>query len=99
MKAAEDRMRALGLLTPMSTFALDEWEIPRDRVVTNRYRVVLVEPSSQGIKLVEYFGILISNSGQICKQRNKSIFVSLFWYPDFSGSTTKTLFFCLSSLF
>ena len=37
MKAAEDRMRALGLLTPLSTFALDEWEIPRDRVVTNRY--------------------------------------------------------------
>ena len=29
-------MRALGLLTPMSVLTLDEWEIPRDRVVINR---------------------------------------------------------------
>ena len=36
MKATEDRMRALGLLTPMSVLQLDEWEIPRDRVVINR---------------------------------------------------------------
>ena len=36
MKATEDRMRALGLLTPISGLALDEWEIPRDRVVINR---------------------------------------------------------------
>jgi hypothetical protein len=26
-----------GLLTPMSALTLDEWEIPRDRVVINRY--------------------------------------------------------------
>ena len=36
MKATEDRMRALGLLTLISGLALDEWEIPRDRVVINR---------------------------------------------------------------
>ena len=36
MKVTEDRMRALGLLTPMSVLTLDEWEIPRDRVVINR---------------------------------------------------------------
>ena len=36
MKAAEDRMRQLGLLTPTSVLTLDEWEIPRDRVVINR---------------------------------------------------------------
>ena len=36
MKATEDRMRALGLLTPMTVLTLDEWEIPRDRVVINR---------------------------------------------------------------
>ena len=36
MKATEERMRALGLLTPMSVLTLDEWEIPRDRVVINR---------------------------------------------------------------
>ena len=36
MKATEDRMRALGLLTPMSVLQLDDWEIPRDRVVINR---------------------------------------------------------------
>ena len=36
MHAAEERMRALGLLTPLSPLMLDEWEIPRDRVVTNR---------------------------------------------------------------
>merc|ERR1719376_913025 len=29
-------MRALGLLTPMSVLALDDWEMPRDRVVINR---------------------------------------------------------------
>ena len=29
-------MRALGLLTPMSVLALDDWEIARDRVVINR---------------------------------------------------------------
>lgn len=38
MRATEDRMRALGLLTPMSVLTLDEWEIPRDRVVINRYQ-------------------------------------------------------------
>ena len=36
MQATEDRMRALGLLTPISVLTLDEWEIPRDRVVMNR---------------------------------------------------------------
>ena len=36
MKVTEDRMRALGLLTPMSVLTLDDWEIPRDRVVINR---------------------------------------------------------------
>ena len=36
MKDTEERMRALGLLTPMSVLTLDEWEIPRDRVVINR---------------------------------------------------------------
>ena len=36
MKATKDRMRALGLLTPMAVLTLDEWEIPRDRVVINR---------------------------------------------------------------
>ncbi len=36
MKQTEDRMRALGLLTPTSLLTLDEWEIPRDRVVINR---------------------------------------------------------------
>ena len=29
-------MRALGLLTPSTVLTLDEWEIPRDRVVINR---------------------------------------------------------------
>ena len=29
-------MRALGLLTPMTALALDDWEMPRDRVVINR---------------------------------------------------------------
>ena len=29
-------MRTLGLLTPMSVLTLDDWEIPRDRVVINR---------------------------------------------------------------
>ena len=36
MKDTEERMRALGLLTPMSVLVLDEWEMPRDRVVINR---------------------------------------------------------------
>ena len=36
MKQTEDRMRALGLLTPSCVLTLDEWEIPRDRVVINR---------------------------------------------------------------
>ena len=36
MRQTEDRMRALGLLTPTSLLTLDEWEIPRDRVVINR---------------------------------------------------------------
>ena len=36
MRAQEERMRALGLMEPTSAFALDEWEIPRDRVVINR---------------------------------------------------------------
>ena len=36
LKQTEDRMRALGLLTPSCVLTLDEWEIPRDRVVINR---------------------------------------------------------------
>ena len=36
MKAAEERMRQLGLLTPTSVLTLDGWEIPRDSVVINR---------------------------------------------------------------
>ena len=36
MKQTEERMRALGLLTPSCVLTLDEWEIPRDRVVINR---------------------------------------------------------------
>ena len=36
MRDQEDRMRALGLLTPLTVLALDDWEMPRDRVVTNR---------------------------------------------------------------
>ena len=36
MAQTEARMRALGLLTPSCVLTLDEWEIPRDRVVINR---------------------------------------------------------------
>ena len=37
MAATEERMRALGLLhSPLSVLALDDWEMPRDRVVMNR---------------------------------------------------------------
>merc|ERR1719445_2907836 len=36
MRDTEERMRALGLLTPMTVLALDEWEMARDRVVINR---------------------------------------------------------------
>ena len=36
MRQTEDRMRALGLMPPTSFLTLDEWEIPRDRVVINR---------------------------------------------------------------
>merc|ERR1719334_1943759 len=37
MAATEERMRALGLLhSPLSVLALDDWEMPRDRVVINR---------------------------------------------------------------
>ena len=36
MAATEERMRSLGLLSPMNVLTLDEWEIPRDRVVINR---------------------------------------------------------------
>ena len=36
MAATEERMRSLGLLTPMNVLTLDEWEISRDRVVMNR---------------------------------------------------------------
>ena len=36
MRDQEDRMRALGLLTPMTVLALDDWEMARDRVVINR---------------------------------------------------------------
>ena len=36
MAATEERMRSLGLLSPMKVLTLDEWEIPRDRVVINR---------------------------------------------------------------
>ena len=36
MREQEERMRALGLLTPMTVLALDDWEMARDRVVINR---------------------------------------------------------------
>ena len=36
MAATEERMRSLGLLSPMNVLTLDEWEIPRNRVVINR---------------------------------------------------------------
>ena len=37
MAATEKRMRELGLLhSPLSVLALDDWEMPRDRVVMNR---------------------------------------------------------------
>ena len=36
MRDQEDRMRALGLFTPMTVLALDDWEMARDRVVINR---------------------------------------------------------------
>lgn len=36
MRQTEERIRALGLLTPSCVLALDEWEVPRDRVVINR---------------------------------------------------------------
>ena len=36
MRDQDERMRALGLLTPMTVLALDDWEMPRDRVVINR---------------------------------------------------------------
>ena len=36
MAATEERMRSLGLLTPMNVLTLEEWEISRDRVVMNR---------------------------------------------------------------
>ena len=36
MAATEERMRSLGLLSPLNVLTLDEWEIPRDRVVINR---------------------------------------------------------------
>ena len=36
MQAQEDRMRALGLMEPITILNLDEWEVDRDRVVMNR---------------------------------------------------------------
>ena len=36
MKETEKRMRALGLIDPMSVLTLDEWEIDRECVVINR---------------------------------------------------------------
>ena len=36
MKETEKRMRALGLIDPMSVLTLDEWEIDRDYIVMNR---------------------------------------------------------------
>ena len=36
MEDQEQRMRELGLLTPMAVLALDDWEMTRDRVVINR---------------------------------------------------------------
>ena len=36
MRDTEERMRALGLLTPLTVLALDDWEMPRERVVINR---------------------------------------------------------------
>ena len=36
MAATEERMRSLGMLSPTNVLTLDEWEIPRDRVVINR---------------------------------------------------------------
>ena len=36
MKATEQRMRELGLLDPLATLALDEWEVEREHVIINR---------------------------------------------------------------
>ena len=36
MAETEGRMKALGLWSPASVPLLDEWELSRDRVVTNR---------------------------------------------------------------
>ena len=36
MRETENRMKALGLIDPMSILALDEWEIERECVVINR---------------------------------------------------------------
>ena len=36
MAETEKRMRALGLMDPMSVLTLDEWEIDRECVVINR---------------------------------------------------------------
>ena len=36
MRATCERMEELGLMTDMSWRTLDQWEVPRDRVVLNR---------------------------------------------------------------
>ena len=36
VRQTEERMRALGLLSSGTLLTLDEWEIPRERVVINR---------------------------------------------------------------
>ena len=52
-------MRALGLLTPMSAITLDEWEIPRDRVVTNRYGKLTIGSKFKTyfVSVMIYFGL------------------------------------------
>lgn len=36
VEQTEERMRALGLLSSGTLLTLDEWEIPRERIVINR---------------------------------------------------------------
>ena len=57
-------MRALGLLTPMSAITLDEWEIPRDRVVTNRYGKLTIGSKFKTyfVNVMIYFGLSRSSS-------------------------------------
>ena len=64
MKATEQRMRELGLLDPLATLALDQWEIERDSVIINRklgegafgmvYGGELFDDSVQCVRTTEY---------------------------------------------